>query len=211
MFEDTNVVEMFPTYLWVYDLEKERSGPICQKIFDSIQRDLPPDNELVGGHSIQSATKMHKKREFKGLMAHVDEAAKNVMKFLGQNPEPLIVTGCWANISGKDAYHKEHSHPNNFLSGVFYVKVPKGGDTINFHDPRSESHIIAPHFENPSMRNISTMFVEAKAGRMMLFPSWLRHSVDPNASNDLRVSISFNLMFRRYTETQSQPRFSGAF
>lgn len=211
MFEDTNVVEMFPTYLWVYDLEKERASNICQQIFTSIQKDLPPKTKLVGGHSIQSGTRMHKKPIFKDLMMHVDEAAKNSIKFLGQTQEPLIVTGCWANISGQDAYHKEHSHPNNFLSGVFYVKVPKGGDTINFHDPRSGSHIIAPNFENPSMGNISTMFVEAKAGRMMLFPSWLRHSVDPNTSKDLRVSISFNLMFRRYTETQSKPRFSGAF
>ncbi|MBX3445334.1 MAG: hypothetical protein KF765_01160 [Parvibaculaceae bacterium] len=30
-----------------------------------------------------------------------------------------------------------------------------------------------------------------------LFPGWLQHSVQPNRSNDFRVSISFNMGFRR--------------
>ena len=46
---------------------------------------------------------------------------------------------------------------------------------------------------------------------MVLFPAWLKHSVDPNRSRGLRMSIAFNLMFEDFGETQSRPRFKGNF
>jgi hypothetical protein len=37
-----------------------------------------------------------------------------------------------------------HLRPNNFLSGVYYVRTHSGADTTNFHDPRNHSGIIRP-------------------------------------------------------------------
>ncbi|MEK9684989.1 MAG: 2OG-Fe(II) oxygenase family protein [Rhodospirillaceae bacterium] len=211
MFEKTNVVELFPTHIWVHDLERSKAASICEKVFAQVEKRMPPVDEISGGHSVQSGTQMQNDPAFGDLMECVDKAAQDVLSFLGKKGESLQVTGCWANVSGPNSHHREHSHPNNFLSGVFYVKTPKGGDTINFHDPRPAAHAIAPHFERPSMHNLSTMFVEAKPGRIMIFPSWLRHSVDPNSGEGLRVSVAFNLMFGRYSERHSRPKFSGAF
>ena len=42
------------------------------------------------------------------------------------------------------AGHGIHQHPNNFLSGVYYVRTPEDADTINFHDPRSQTSILRP-------------------------------------------------------------------
>ncbi|MGH8628692.1 MAG: putative 2OG-Fe(II) oxygenase [Gammaproteobacteria bacterium] len=39
-------------------------------------------------------------------------------------------TGCWANVNGIGASHGVHTHPNNFLSGVYYVQTQAGADTI---------------------------------------------------------------------------------
>ena len=35
---------------------------------------------------------------------------------------------------------------------------------------------------------------EPIAGRLIMFPSWLNHCVDPNQSNDIRISVSFNFL-----------------
>jgi len=35
---------------------------------------------------------------------------------------------------------------------------------------------------------------EPKAGRLIMFPSWVTHCVDPNESNDIRISVSFNFL-----------------
>ena len=42
--------------------------------------------------------------------------------------------------------------------------------------------------------------VAVSDGMLLLFPSWLQHSVDPNASARNRISVSFNLMFTEYGE-----------
>ena len=31
-------------------------------------------------------------------------------------------------------------------------------------------------------------------GRIIMFPAWLWHSVEPNKSNDIRISVSFNFI-----------------
>jgi Putative 2OG-Fe(II) oxygenase len=40
---------------------------------------------------------------------------------------------------------------------------------------------------------------------MLLFPSYLEHSVDANTSDGERVSISFNLMFSSFAQQLSKP------
>jgi hypothetical protein len=47
-----------------------------------------------------------------------------------------------------------HQHPNNFLSGVYYVRTHPGADTINFHDPRNQSGIIRPPVVELTAENI---------------------------------------------------------
>ena len=42
-------------------------------------------------------------------------------------------------------------------------------------------------------------------GTLVIFPSWLQHSVDANRSDEERISISFNILFSSFTETRAKP------
>ncbi|HIB81539.1 MAG TPA: hypothetical protein EYO55_06085, partial [Gammaproteobacteria bacterium] len=57
--------------------------------------------------------------------------------------------------------------------------------------------------------NTDQVVVTVNDGTLLVFPSWLSHSVDINSSNQTRISISFNVMFSEYAETLSQPLWSG--
>jgi len=57
--------------------------------------------------------------------------------------------------------------------------------------------------------NTDHIVAQVKAGTMLLFPSWLYHSVPPNQVANRRISISFNLMFQQYVETMSKPLWEG--
>ena len=48
---------------------------------------------------------------------------------------------------------------------------------------------------------------QAQSGRMVIFPSWLRHHVPSNEGTTKRISISFNLMFTNFAETLAAPRW----
>jgi hypothetical protein len=80
-----------------------------------------------------------------------------------------------------------------------------GADTINFHDPRNQSGIIRPPVVELTAENTDQVIVRVKDGTMLVFPSYLQRSGDPNASDQERISISFNIMFSSFTENLSKP------
>ena len=45
----------------------------------------------------------------------------------------------------------------------------------------------------------------SKEGRLVIFPSWLKHTVPANDGKSERISISFNLMFKNFSETMAAP------
>ena len=98
-----------------------------------------------------------------------------------------------------------HSHPNNFLSGVYYVQTWPGADTINFHDPRPQAGFVRPPVTELTGQNVDQVVIKVTSGTLLMFPSFLTHSVSPSESNEQRISVSFNLMFSSFAEKLSKP------
>jgi uncharacterized protein (TIGR02466 family) len=83
----------------------------------------------------QSGHALHRRDEFHALVEAIQATTRKVLSFLEIASDDFDITGCWANVNGIGASHGVHTHPNNFLSGVYYVQTQAGADTINFHDP----------------------------------------------------------------------------
>ncbi len=203
--EASDVIPMFPTLAWKIQLKAELHEAVDAKILatlESIRRDLP---ELASGQGWQSDQTLHELEEFRDLVSCINNAAKSVLKFLRVGYDAIEITGCWANVLATGAAHKAHSHPNNFLSGVYYLRTHPGTDTINFHDPRNQTGIIRPPVVELTAENTDQVVVRVKNGTLLIFPSYLQHSVDANMSGEERISISFNIMFSSFTEKLSKP------
>jgi uncharacterized protein (TIGR02466 family) len=105
----------------------------------------------------------------------------------------LAMTDCWVNIMPRGTVHSLHLHPHSTLSGTYYVQVPKGSPGIKFEDPRLDRFMAAPTRKHQARRELRPWVTyEAAPGRLLLFESWLRHEVVPNAANAERISVSFN-------------------
>ena len=105
----------------------------------------------------------------------------------------LEMTDCWVNIMPRHTVHGLHLHPHSTLSGTYYVQVPKGSPGIKFEDPRLDRFMAAPpRREGASLQARPWVTFPAQAGQLLLFESWLRHEVVPNAVNAERISVSFN-------------------
>jgi uncharacterized protein (TIGR02466 family) len=120
----------------------------------------------------------------------------------------MMITGCWANINPPGSYHPTHNHPNNYLSGVYYVDVSDGAPQLVFQDPRPIS--IMPWSGKPNRVTGNAASEQAVPGRMVIFPSWLRHHVPSNEGPRDRISMSFNLMFTNFAETAAAPRWKAS-
>jgi uncharacterized protein (TIGR02466 family) len=109
------------------------------------------------------------------------------------NDRRLEMTDCWVNIMPRQTVHGLHLHPHASLSGTYYVQVPNGSPGIKFEDPRLDRFMAAPpRREGASRETRPWVTFPAQAGHLVLFESWLRHEVVPNAVNAERISVSFN-------------------
>jgi len=203
--EASDVIPMFPTLVWKILLEAELRSAIDAKILaalEGIRRGLP---RLEAGQGWQSEQTLHARGEFLDLAACVGNAARSVLRFLRIGYEAVEITGCWATVLARGAAHKAHSHPNNFLSGVYYVRTRPGSDAINFHDPRTQAGVIRPPVVELTAENTDQVVVRVTNGTLLVFPSYLEHSVDANVNEEERISVSFNVMFSSFTEKLSKP------
>ena len=199
------VRRLFPTFAWKAQLRPEVYDPLNALILrrlEAMRRELPP---LGQGEAWQSGHSLHALPEFGTLVSCIHTAAEGVLEFLRIGSSDLRITGCWANVSAPGAGHGMHTHPNNFLSGVYYVQVPPDANTVNFHDPRGQTAIIRPPVTELTAYNTDQVVLEIGTGTLLVFPAWLPHSVDANRSEDPRISVSFNIMFASFAETMGEP------
>ena len=205
IFEVTDVLRMFPTFVWKAELKPEFHRKMNNNIIRKLEQIRLSEPNPAPGHAWQSGHDLHKLNEFCELISCLNEAVVSVLAFLKIGQVEFEITGVWANMNPPDAAHRMHGHPNNFLSGVYYARTHKGADTINFHDPRSQMEIIKPPVTKLTAENTDQVVVRVKNGSILLFPSWLAHSVDANRSDETRISVSFNVMFSAYVEKMSKP------
>lgn len=105
----------------------------------------------------------------------------------------LSMTDCWVNMMAGAVTHGLHLHPLSFISGTYYVQVPRGAAAIKFEDPRLDRLMAAPpKRDDLTPRERLHYSVKPRAGQVVLFESWLRHEVPPSFTVRERISVSFN-------------------
>ncbi len=135
--------------------------------------------------------------ELKRLSQWIHQAFGSIMgRELGTTDfkSRYVVTG-WANINEYGDYNRTHIHSNHHWSGVYYVDIgnpdqsvgPNGA--IEFIDPRPAVGV----FDFPGITATGTWTLLPEPGLMLLFPSWLRHSVLPYFGDKSRITIAFNI------------------
>ena len=100
-----------------------------------IERIIAPRPAIPPGANWQTPQDLHTRPAFADFVKLVEMAARGVARYLQVDQYPMMITGCWANINPQGAYHPTHAHPNNYLSGVYYVAAPPP-TRIVFQDPR---------------------------------------------------------------------------
>jgi uncharacterized protein (TIGR02466 family) len=142
-----------------------------------------------------STTDMHERPEYKRLVDALYEAQRKIFVEEHYESEPFL-GNMWANVNPPGGMNRAHQHPNSLWSGVYYVKAPQNSGHLKVDDPRSSASMIRPKQKSGQLppRLFRETHYEPKAGRCIMFPAWLTHCVDPNESNEIRISVSFNFL-----------------
>jgi len=142
-----------------------------------------------------STTNMQEIPVFKPLVDELFKMQNEVFQEEWLESEPVI-GNMWANINPPGGYNRPHLHPNSHYSGVYYIKAPKNSGQIVFNEPRSAAHMVMPRRKEgePPSHLWREVRVDPLEGRIIIFPAWLWHCVEPNLSNEIRISVSFNFL-----------------
>lgn len=109
------------------------------------------------------------------------------------NISSFEITQAWGNINGKHHSNFSHAHPGSDIAACFYIKSNSKSGNIVLMNPLNDYNSNINKKYKTQFNKKSYLNIEAKEGRLIIFPASIIHYVEPNLSDDYRISIAFNI------------------
>ena len=130
--------------------------------------------------------------EFKNALAYHISQYTEGLGMQAEKAAAFKIQESWMTSTGRGEYSHIHNHHLSVdLSGVYYYKTTGDDGAIFFMNP-------CPMFTTFTLEHLNNSFiVTPQVGKLLLFPSWIEHGVHINNTEHERMSVSFNINFRR--------------
>ena len=181
---DVKPFECFPTLIHSFALKINHEPMINNLTFSSEHK--------LHQQTAQQVDQLFLLPDFDPLVNGIVESTTEVLKKLEYSYDKIEITNMWANNMQSGEAHAPHTHSNNLLSGVYYLKSDKSAP-ICFFDPRPSASVLQPRGV-PNRYNTSMINFDSIEGTGLIFPSWLQHWVPP--TKEQRISVSWNILLR---------------
>ncbi len=192
----------------VYDLETPAGWPSLEAFLADLAKELkaahvyrqhPTNQSMRHGSQTMHMLSGSNAAPIKAFFEAVDKPIREHMAKLGEGDDPLRrrntfdyrMVGAWSVRLTPNGFHRDHFHPDGWLSSAFYVETPDAAlDTeehqgwIRFGQP--------PFFTNPPLP--AERHVRPKPGRLVLFPSYMWHGTVPFTTDETRMSVAFDVV-----------------
>jgi uncharacterized protein (TIGR02466 family) len=185
---NNTIIDLFPTPLYINNIY----APLINQQKDYLLN-LP--KILNEGNLRSESGYIFEDSLFTELKKTINQHIKEYVNIIYPNSNiNVYITQSWANYTEPNQYHHKHSHPNSFISGVFYVNAIKNEDMIKFY--KDLPPIFQINYSQANNYNSGDVAVFVKTGDLVLFPSNFQHNVPPTTSKETRISISFNTFIK---------------
>jgi uncharacterized protein (TIGR02466 family) len=104
------------------------------------------------------------------------------------NYNAFVLNDSWFNFSNKGDFQFDHNHGTEKFSGVYYYQTTGVDGDIKFSTPN-----IGEKLGMGVSRSVQSVSFTPIVGRMLIFPAYLEHRVEPNKTDNERISITFNI------------------
>ena len=185
----------FPTPVWTLQLDNYQS--INEQMYKFIKITQSKDSKGISKSNIKgwhSKDFNMQENEPKNFIKFILPAIEQVITDMNweKQKQSININNMWAIINTGGSANLRHQHGNSTISGAYYVRAPKKSGDIVFYDPRPAPVYTYPKALKPNLLNAQVNGINPKEGALVLFPSYLDHSVNENLSNEERIVISFN-------------------
>jgi len=184
----------FPVAIYVADdLFSQQQNEIWKDCLLNLKKNKPSGGADWYGntYTTHDSYDLREEEKFKSLLDKITDCVQefaNAHNSTGQyNCEHF-----WANIALEKNYQEFHTHDGSIFSAVYYIEVPEGSGSIVFNDPKQPDMLPIKNInERNHLSFIRTKYLP-KAGRLLIFRSYLSHMVEPGTNSSERISVSLN-------------------
>jgi uncharacterized protein (TIGR02466 family) len=201
----------FPLAIYYTDLENAAAqkdslvSNIIKLEEKSYKKRIAPDIAWTG--DFHGAGHIHKDPNFAWIVKQLETHTLLFLEELGVDISKLdlYIQRAWPVVSRAEQTIPAHRHHTSHVSAVYYVSVPESGTTksgaFTIYNDAGMNEIIkgiggkhtdAIKRKNPF--NYEQGFYAPTEGRLLIFPSKQRHSVEVNKTGETRISLSFDIV-----------------
>jgi uncharacterized protein (TIGR02466 family) len=190
-----------------YDLATPEGWPSLEAFLRDLRKSLeglhpygehPTNQSLRHGSQTMHLLTGSDDPAIKAFFNAVDAPIREHMAKIGKGADPLRrrntfdyqIQGAWSVRLKSGGFHRDHFHPAGWLSSAFYVETPDAAlesedkqGWIRFGQPPFVTHPPIP----------PARYIKPKAGRLVLFPAYMWHGTEPFTTDEIRLSIAFDL------------------
>ena len=195
-------------YHALYDYERVTQTEIIDAPLDVLAADLnalhryrahPFQQSVRGGGQLPIHAKEMERPSIAALFQQLREAVARYVTRLGSGTDPLrwrntgrfTLAGAWSVRLASGGYHTDHVHQRGWISSAFYVSVPA------VMKPEA-SHAGWLRLGRPGITTQPALEpdyrVKPEPGKLVLFPSYMWHGVEPFESNEHRLTVAFDVV-----------------
>ena len=184
---------IFPTIMHDYYYEKINEKDAIDFCYE--QKKLDPEGKDISNRGGWHSDFFNINDD--NIISHTLTEGFSESIFTALNPSLELSITYWIMINCPNSYNTSHTHPDAHFSGVLWLKVPKNSGKIKFDSPVSHTgHVEASSYLDEVKDKTAfyhSMLFTPKVGKMLSFPSALRHEVMVNESNEDRIAVSYNI------------------
>ena len=120
---------------------------------------------------------------------------KKIAKDEYEYDNDFIITTSWFTKTEKDQESKLHSHKNSFYSRVYYFgDYSEDSAPIQFETPLLPFFDFYIEPQKWNIKNSQIWKINLQKNLLILFPSYLRHTITKSKDDVVRDSLAFNIV-----------------
>jgi uncharacterized protein (TIGR02466 family) len=190
-----NLIPIYSIPLWQseYPEFEEHKDTFLNAVKEYKEKNPSIDKTNISGY--HSPNTLHQISELRLLFEYICQMGYKACSDLDFIDCDIALTSAWLNVNdSRQSMNIEHIHSDVF-SGVFYLNTPEESGKLIIKNPAINSM-----WDGLSLTDKKNQFtsenihIEPVEGNILLFPSYLPHSVSTNNHDEERVSISFNMI-----------------
>jgi|TARA_R110000803_G_scaffold201982_1_gene266928 uncharacterized protein (TIGR02466 family) len=149
------------------------------------------------GHFLSETISLLENKTLSPLKKFIIEKAQEYSRNVLEIKDQIYLTQSWSTLNSINASHPIHSHPNTFISLVYYAQCTSGDlqfhlDTTSIRECFNFNYTINKF----NIYNSQTWILPVKTGDIVLFPGHIHHNSLPNQSSESRIIVGANFFIK---------------